>query len=514
MKNKKFIIAVIIIILAVVLGVRLLSKNGKPEFETARVEIGNVVQEVSETGKVIEGEAIDLSFKNSGQIKKISVAIGDKVKTGDILAELDTSNLYIQLQGAKSALAISQAQLNKLLAGVTQEEIQAAQTKVDNASISLNEAKQTLEDVYDDSLNSLDDAYLKAYNSFIVVDTIQRTYFIGSDQESVKVKEKKDEINSLTTQIKVYLDTAKASSEDAKKDLALSETKKYLNTIFSDLGIVRETCESENYRNTVSSTNKTYLDTQRTNINTALTTVTTSQQTISSAKLSIESTEGLLQVAEDNLALLTASPRQEDIDLYKAQVSQAKSQVQIIEKQMQDSILRSPVDGKITDIKKRVGEMAQAIVQDVAFILLPDSPFEIKVDIYEEDVVKLNMGNLVDISLVSLPDKIFRGKVISIDPSEKLIEGVVYYETTISFDEMPEGIKPGMTADVIIKTASRENVLTIPKGAIQEKDGRVTVEVLNGKSTQQKEIKIGLKGSNDLIEVVSGLGEGEEVIVQ
>ena len=106
------------------------------------------------------------------------------------------------------------------------------------------------------------------------------------------------------------------------------------------------------------------------------------------------------------------------------------------------------------------------------------------------------------------------GKVISIDPVEKLIEGVVYYETTISFDDILAGLKPGMTADLTIHAASKENVLTIPKGAIQEKDGKITVEVLNGKSTQQKEIKIGLKGSNDLIEVVSGLEEGEEIIVK
>jgi len=514
MKNKKFIIIFIIIILAGVVAWQFFGKNGKPKFETVKVEKGNVIQEVSETGKVIEGEEINLAFKNSGQIEKIYVEVGEKVKTGDILAKLSTVSLSIQLQEAKSALSVVQAQLDKLLAGATQEEIQAAQTKVKNGEISLNEVKQSLENDYGDALNSLDDAYLKAYNSFIVVDTIQRTYFIGSDQESVKVKEKKDEINNLTAQIKNYTGIAKTSSEDTKKDLALSETKKSLNTILGDLGDIRETCESENYRNTVSSTNKASLDTQRTNINTALTTITNSQQAISSAKLSIESAEGQLQVAKDNLTLLTASPRQEDINLYQAQVSQAKANVQLIENQIQDSTLKSPVYGKITDVKKRVGEIVQPALQDAVFILLPDSPFEIKVDIYEEDVVKLNIGNPVDISLVSFPDKIFKGKVISIDPVEKLIEGVVYYETTISFDDIPDGLKPGMTADLTIRTASKENVLTIPKGAIQEKDGKVTVEVLNGKSTQQKEIKIGLKGSNDLVEVVSGLGEREEVIVK
>ena len=497
-----------------IIGWQFFGKNGKPKFETVKVEKGTVLQEVSETGKVIEGEEIDLSFKNSGQIEKIYVKVGEKVKAGDVLAKLNTTSLYIQLQEAKSALSVVQAQLDKLLAGATQEEIQAAQTKVKNSEISLNEAKKSLENAYDDALNSLDDAYLKAYNSFIVVDTIQRTYFVGADQESIKVKEKKDEINNLTLQIKSYTDAAKTGSEDAKKDIAFSETKKSLNTIFGDLGDIREVCESENYRNTISSTNKASLDTQRANINTVLTTVTASQQAVSSAKLSIESAEGQLQVAKDSLTLLTAYPRQEDINLYQAQVSQAKANVQLIENQILESTLKSPIDGKITAVGKKVGEIVQPTLQDAVFTLLPDSPFEIKADIYEEDVVKLNIGNSVDISLVAFPDKIFKGRVIEINPAEKLIEGVVYYETTISFDELPEGIKPGMTADLIIKTASRENVLTVSEDAVQKKDGKTIVEVLKDEKSQEKEIETGLWGTNNLIEVISGLSEGEEVILK
>ena len=140
--------------------------------------------------------------------------------------------------------------------------------------------------------------------------------------------------------------------------------------------------------------------------------------------------------------------------------------------------------------------------------------FEIEVNIYEEDVVKINPGNPVDISLIAFPGQVFKGQVISIDPSEKLIEGVVYYKTIIHSEELPAGIQPGMTADLLINTASKENVLAIPNEAIQKGDDKLRVEILDGNSIKEREIEIGFEGSNGLVEVVSGLKEGDQIILR
>jgi multidrug efflux pump subunit AcrA (membrane-fusion protein) len=145
--------------------------------------------------------------------------------------------------------------------------------------------------------------------------------------------------------------------------------------------------------------------------------------------------------------------------------------------------------------------------------MIPDNPFQITVDIYEEDVVKLAIGNAVEIKLTAFPDKIFKGKVVSIDPAEKIIEGVVYYEAKIELEDYPETIKPGMTADLTIKTVTKENVLAIPGAAIEEKDNKTTVQVFKKRHLETREIEIGLKGSNDIVEVISGLEEGEEVAI-
>jgi len=511
--RKRIIISIIIFL--VVFGVyQGFFKKERPTFNLAEVVRGEITQEVSETGQVKKGEEINLSFKNAGRIEKIYVEVGEKVKEGDILVKLDTAPLKIQLQEAKAASDIARAKLNKLSAGPTQEEIKIAQTAVKNSQVALDTARQGLKDAGEDALNVLDDSYLKAYNAFNEVDLIQRTYFTADDQEGIKVRENKDKTAAGMTQAKSYLDIAKADSTNEKINTSLSEMKKALEIASDALKIIRETCEEPTYRNLVSSTNKTSLDTHRGYINTAITNLTNSQQSIISAKFAIESAEGVLQAAEDDLALTTAPARQEDIDLYQAQVAQAQAQVQLLENQIEEAVLVSPTNGQITKIAKQVGENVQSMTGDVVITLLPDAPFQIKANIYEEDIIKMKIGNPADISFVAFPEKVFKGKIISIDPAEKLIEGVVYYEVTIALEEMPEGLKPGMTTDLVIKTAQKENVLTVPQDAIQNKEGKTIVEVLKGEKFEEREIEIGLKGSNDIVEVISGLEEGEKVTIR
>lgn len=511
--GKKIIIA-IAVILAAIVAFQLLTSNGKEEFESVEVVKGDVIEAISETGQVQKGEKINLSFKNAGSIEAIYVKVGESVSKGSLIAKLDTSDLSIQLEEAEAALAIYQAKLDKLLAGATQEEIKVAQTKVDNEQIDLDTAEQNLADAYEDALNVLEDAYLKSYNAQNEADSIQRAYFNKSDQEGLTVKQNRDKIIAAVSEIKSYLDEAKSEEDREDIDNALSQSKEDLSEISGSLEIIRETCEEPSYRDTVSSADKTSLDTHRDNINGALTDIVDTQQTIASKNLALDLAEGELQKAEDELAQLIAPPRQEDISLYQSQVNQSQAQVDVLKNKIEDAYLKAPVKGEIAEIEKRVGELVQPVLQDIVATLLPDDPYEIDVNIYEEDIVKVDIEDPVDISLVAFPDETFLGKVISIDPAEKLIEDVVYYKVIIDFEEIPEGLKPGMTADLLIKTDSRENVLVIPEDAILKEDGKIMVEVLKDEEIEKREIEIGLEGSNDMVEVVSGLQEEEKVIVR
>jgi len=532
---KKIVVAAAIFLILGVVVYQTLLQPEEPEIETARAERGVVVQEVSETGQVRRGESINLSFETGGTLEEIYVKVSEKVKKGDVLAKLDDSQLQIQLQEANSSLEVAQAQLDKLLAGPTAQEIQLARTSVDNAQTAVNAAEQNLEDVrsqteaslqsaYEDALNALQDSELKIANSYNTVQELQRTYFTASDQPGAKVRDQKQTIQEILSEVESEVNSAQQSQENQDIDQALVVMKESLEEVFQSLKIIREACEDPNYKELVSSTYKDALDTHRSLIATGLTNVVNAQQAISSTRISnqaainqaqanLDSAEGQLKAAQEELDKLLSPPRSEDLNLYQAQVDQAVARVNLLYQKIQNTILRSPVDGEIAFLHKEKGEVVQPAASGPVITLLPTAPFTVTVDIYEEDVAAMNPGNPVGITLVAFPDQEIQGNVIAIDPAEKVIEEVVYYEVTISSDNFPEGTKPGMTADVVITTARKENVLFVPEDAVQEEDDQIFVEVLSGDQKQRKEVKVGLNGSNDRTEIIEGLSEGETVIL-
>ncbi len=532
MSKKIIIITVISVIILGFIIYWFFIKDDGTEFILEKVSIGQVIKEISETGTVKISAETELGFKSAGRIEKIYVEVGDIVEAGQELAKLNTSQFYIELTEAQAALEVAQADYNKVLAGSSSEEIKVAETEVLNAQVTLENAEQNLKDVeadaeedlnnsYEDALDILDDSYLKIYNAYNVANNIQRDYFTASDQESLNVKENRDKIKNAMDESKSYINDAKADSQNEKIDTALAETEQALEDIQEALEVIRNMTETISYRNVVSSANKTSLDNQKTYINTAHTNTVGAQQTISTtkvtneanintAKAEVATAEAKLQKAQDELALKKAGPTQENIDLYLAKIKQAQARVSLLQSQIQDAVLKSHTDGQITKVNKREGEMTQTTDSVISF--LPTAPFQVEVDIYEEDIVDVKVSNSVKITIPAFPDEILEGKVVSIDPAEKLIGGVVYYEVTISFEEEKEGIKPGMTADIIIESEKKENVLVIPKGTVEKINGKKIVRVFKDGEVEEREIEIGLEG-DDFIEIISGLEEGEEVVV-
>jgi multidrug efflux pump subunit AcrA (membrane-fusion protein) len=318
------------------------------------------------------------------------------------------------------------------------------------------------------------------------------------------VLEGKDDISSNMQDAKIYIDKAESSKTKEDIDSAISRTISALNNTYNDLKIARDQCDQGIYYTNVSSTDKASVDTQISYINTAITSTTSSQQSISSYKIA-------LQKANDNLNFKIANPRSEDVDIYKSQIEQAEANVSLYQSQLNDNYIYSPIDGRITDINVKKGETVSP--SESIIDLLSIEPFQIKVDIYEQDIINVNSGNLVKINLVAFPKETFEGKVLTIDPAEKIVDNVVYYQVTIEFPNQPKGVRSGMTADIVIETNKKDDVLRISKNAVEVIDNKSIVQVVtNNKKIENREVTLGLEGS-DYYEITSGLNEGDLIIV-
>jgi HlyD family secretion protein len=146
--TKKKLLLVIVAIAGISLALYFIlggTSKASGEYQTSTVKKGSIINSISASGTIEPVSTVSMSFKNAEVVKKIHVNVGDKVKKGQLLAELTTSNLETDVRQAKANLRSAQASLDALLEGATREEIDSAEADVSMAQVSYNSAKSNLE---------------------------------------------------------------------------------------------------------------------------------------------------------------------------------------------------------------------------------------------------------------------------------------------------------------------------------------------------------------------------------
>ena len=140
------------------------------------VEKGSIISSVTGSGQVTDSNQVDVKPKISANITAVYVKEGQMVKAGDLIAQLDDSDLVIQAKQAKNSLDIAKANLDLKLAGPTADSIQlsknsvaAAKISYDNATVALENAKQTAD-------QNLKKAQLSLENAQLSLDSAQKSY--------------------------------------------------------------------------------------------------------------------------------------------------------------------------------------------------------------------------------------------------------------------------------------------------------------------------------------------------
>lgn len=233
-------------------------------------------------------------------------------------------------------------------------------------------------------------------------------------------------------------------------------------------------------------------------------------QKIQTSEAQVKSSYQALKVAQTNLTKIKTPVSLYDIELARAQVSQAQSGLDLIRSQLTDAILKSPLDGVITKVNYKEGE--QISVGQSIFSLIGENNLEIEVLIGETDIAKIKINDKAEITLDSLGEDIkFKALIEAIDPSATTVSDVIYYKTTLAFDKQTDfsRIKPGMTANIVIITESKNNILTVLNRAIVEKKDEKTnerkqyLQILKNNQVNDILVKTGLRGDGGYVEVES-----------
>lgn len=398
MKRNVIVIGVVVVIVAIVavfFSVQQMNANAAASavrVQTSAVKRGSLVATLAEAGNVSAVNTSSIAFETStqtpltGRVAKVDVQIGDKVKAGQVLMELDPTDLQLALASAQSTLSNAQASLNsaKIKSSQGLNQLIIAKTGLDNAAASL----QTAQSAYD----------VIAWRP--------------------------------------------------------------------DAGLMSQA--------------------------TALQTATNAYQ---SALASYNITASNLS---DNSALTTA---QNGVDQAQTALTQAQDN-------LSKANLISPINGTVSAVNYNVGDTASG----VAVVVVDLSKIQVKVTIAEVDIPSVKVGQTAQMTMDALPGKTYTATVAAINPAANVTSGVVNYAVIASVTDPDGDVLPGMTANLAIETSRRDNVLLAPLRAVKTQGTQKIATVLYKGQQITTPVTTGLQ-NDTLVEITSGLNEGDEVII-
>jgi HlyD family secretion protein len=538
-------------------------KNGGT-VDALRVKVGQLVKQ-GDVLAVLKGDDVTYAAKSAEAALAVAVANLQAKLAGETPEAIRVAETDVQQAQAAYNKALADLESAKL---TTVNDLSSAELDVTSAKNNLDNQKaiqaQTVRNTYDsaraklltalgplqtgltdgDQIIGVDDT--AANQSFKNVLGILLSGSMERAQDSYKIaKAAKATAETATSKLTSNSDNAAIQAAGDLIVDAINKTQTYLTDVQK---VLAASITSVNLTLTTLDTKKALIDTDRTSISTQYTTVQTALQSTTSAELTrteaiqkledayqatitalataktdaitevlaaqtqVEIKKAALDSSEASLKLKRSDPRPVDVASLRASIQQARANYEKALNDVKGLQIIAPVDGVIAEILPDTGERVTA--NQTIVTMVGSDGYDIEVMVPETDIAKIQVGQSADITLDAYGDDvIFKGAVTSENPDQTLVQDAVYYIVRVQITTDGKDIKPGMTANVTVKTGESLNVLVIPLRAVRtQPDGAKTVRVLANNQAVQRTIQLGLRGDEGRIEVLQGLEVGEWVI--
>lgn len=485
------------------------STDGK--IEEVTVTRKNLEEAVSLTGRVKPTAEASATFEKSGTVRAVNVKTGDRVYRGQTLATLSADDAYARVAEAQAGLEAQRAILADLEAGARDEQIALKKVSIENAQNNINVAFDSIKDTIRTISISSGDIVRNNFSS----------YFNGTESSGYTIN-----IQSCQSQLESDVNLGKAASEQAVKNIeVIAENYPNLTTeearraeiakLKTELSVVSGFLNSMRSLFTADCvlSNKNY-DGVRSTIATSRSAISGYQTELNTKLNNISSLNIALKQAQEDLRLLEAGEKSEKIRQQEAQVAAARARVAQASADAAKNSLRAPFNGVVTAVDVKAGEYA-SMGGGKSITLISDSQFEIESKVSEVDVAKIKVGDKAVVTFDAYGDsEQFEATITNISPAGVITDGVPTYKTIFSFVNKDERIKSGLTSNIDVVTKVHENVLVLPARAVKNENGVRKVTVKGEKENIVKEVTIGARGTSGEVEILSGVNEGEVVVIE
>lgn len=229
-----------------------------------------------------------------------------------------------------------------------------------------------------------------------------------------------------------------------------------------------------------------------------------SEREVAEAELELALGEARVAALQEKVDLLSDGPDPDRVRILEIQLSIAQSR-------LDSPLIESPIDGVVTEVPVKRGDVVQVGQQAVRIDDL--SNLYLDVQISEIDIPEVSVGQPVELVFDAYFDTTFNGEVVEIAPVGQSVQGVVEYNVRISLENADERIKPGMTVAVNILVDQKFSIFVVPNDAIVSLDGRETVFVQRNGSFEAVPVTLG-SYSDFYSEVIEAdIAEGEMLVL-
>lgn len=462
-----------------------------PQGVVVSVTEGPITQEVDVSGVVQAAHSTDLAFQTSGRIAQVSAAVGDHVYAGEVLSALDTSAQSAALALAKANVEAAQARLAALRAGTRPEQLAINQTAVTQAQSALSNAAQSAYTSADDAIHAkVDQIFTNPRNA-----TAQVAFPVA---DATLVNTVQSERVALEGVLSSWRAALSASSTTAEAQATLSAAN--VSTVLSFLDDVTKLLTEAQPGGTLTSA---ALVGYQTSINTGRLNVSGARTGLIAADTAYKSAVGALTLAQSGAT-------QNDIDAQVAAVDAAQAALASAQAGAAQAVIVAPVAGVITAQNANLGATAVPGVPLISMIA--DGKYQVVASVAETDITKIHLHDPVQVTFDAFPGAVFDAVVTTVSPAALVTGGVSSYSVTATFEQNDARLVAGLSANMRIITAAKQDVLSVPTSAIIRAGDAQFVYVKAPDAPRRVPVTTGIVSADGRTEILTGLSAGDQVL--
>lgn len=237
------------------------------------------------------------------------------------------------------------------------------------------------------------------------------------------------------------------------------------------------------------------------------------------AKAKVENSRLVLDQSK-KAAVFKVATGQADFNLAKGRLQTSERSLKLAQADLSNTTLKAPFSGiailyeAFRDGRKRKPRVGDGVLLNQPLLYLPDiSKFVVRTKVREMDLHKVKVGQEASVSIDAYPSLSFSANVQfigSLAAKENSNSGK-YFQVVLTLDGQDQRLRPGMTARVLINSEKESNVLLLPVQALYERNGEKAFCYLPDRSGLKKIAVLTGRKNEMLVEIVSGLQEGDLV---